>query len=100
MNEPITVKIDPILAELVPKFLARCKQTVVEFHAAARSGDLAVARRIGHALLGTASSFGFHEMAAIGKEIDSAARNGDLEALKGLAERLDVHVARVRPVFE
>jgi HPt (histidine-containing phosphotransfer) domain-containing protein len=100
MNEPITVKIDPILAELVPKFLDRCKQTVVEFHAAASSGDLIVARRIGHALLGTASSYGFHEMAVIGKEIEHAARNGDLEALKGLAGRLDAHVACVRPVFE
>lgn len=100
MNEPITVKVDPILAELVPKFLERCKQTVVEFHAAAQSGDLAVARRIGHALLGTASSYGFHEMAAIGKEIERAAQNGDSAALKTLAEQLDIHVARVRPIFD
>jgi len=100
MNEPITVKIDPILAELVPKFLARCKQTVAEFHAAAESGDLEVARRIGHALFGTASSYGFHEMAAIGKEIERAAQNRDFDALKGLAERLDVHVDCVRPVFK
>jgi HPt (histidine-containing phosphotransfer) domain-containing protein len=100
MNEPITVKIDPMLAELVPKFLARCEQTVGEFHEAVRSGDLTVARRIGHALLGTASSYGFHEMAAIGKEIERAAQNGDVEALKALAAQLDAHVARVRPVFD
>ena len=89
-----------MLAELVPKFLARCKQTVEEFREAAQSGDLAVARRIGHALFGTASSYGFDEMAAIGKEIDRAARDGDSEALKELADRLDAHVARVRPVFD
>jgi HPt (histidine-containing phosphotransfer) domain-containing protein len=100
MNEPITVKIDPMLAELVPKFLARCEQTVGEFHEAVRSGDLTVARRIGHALLGTASSYGFHEMAAIGKEIERVAQNGDVEALKALAAQLDAHVARVRPVFD
>jgi len=100
MNDPITVKVDPILAELVPKFLARCEQTVGEFHEAVRSGDLTVARRIGHALLGTASSYGFHEMAAIGKEIERAAQNGDVEALKALAAQLDAHVARVRPVFD
>jgi len=100
MSEPITVKIDPILAELVPKFLARSKQTVAEFHAAAESGDLEAARRIGHAMLGTASSYGFHEMAAIGKEIERAAQSGDLDALKALAVKLDVHVACLRPVFD
>ena len=97
---PITIRIDPMLAELVPKFLARCKQTVEEFRGAAQSGDLAAARRIGHALYGTASSFGFDEMAGIGREIERAAREGDAEALKQLAERLSAHVARVRPVFD
>jgi len=89
-----------MLAELVPKFLARCRQTVEEFHGAAQSGDLTVARRIGHSLFGTASSFGFDEMAAIGREIEQAARDGDSAALKGLAERLEAHVARVRPVLD
>jgi len=98
-GDPIMVRVDPMLAELVPKFLARCKQTVAEFHGAVQSGDLAVARRIGHALFGTASSFGFDEMAAIGKEIERAAKDSDPQALKELAERLDAHVARVRPVF-
>ena len=100
MNDPIPVKIDPMLAELVPKFLTRCKETVKEFHATVRSRDLTGARRIGHALFGTASSYGFDEMAAIGKEIERAAQSEDFEALKGLAEHLDAHVARVRPVYD
>jgi len=99
-DDPITVRIDPILAVLVPKFLARCRQTVTEFHEAVGSRDMAVARRIGHALFGTASSYGFHEMAAIAKEIERAALDEDSVALKKLAERLDTHVARVRPVFD
>jgi HPt (histidine-containing phosphotransfer) domain-containing protein len=97
---PISVKIDPLLAELVPKFLGRCKQTVVEFQNAVQSGDFSSARRIGHALYGTASSFGFDEMAGIGREIEQAALNHDADTLKDLAERLDAHVARVRPVFD
>jgi HPt (histidine-containing phosphotransfer) domain-containing protein len=99
-DDSIIVRVDPMLAELVPKFLARCKGTVEEFRAAAQAGDLVVARRIGHALYGTASSFGFGEMAGIGKEIERAAKEGDAEALKELAGRLDAHVARVRPVFD
>jgi HPt (histidine-containing phosphotransfer) domain-containing protein len=99
-GEPIMVRVDPMLAELVPKFLSRCRQTVEEFRGAAQSGDLTTARRIGHSLFGTASSFGFDEMAAIGREIEQAAKLGDSEELKKLAERLDAHVARVRPVVD
>lgn len=97
---PISVKVDPLLAELVPKFLGRCRQTAAEFQDAVRSGDFSGARRIGHALYGTASSFGFDEMAGIGREIEQAALDRDTGALKDLAERLDDHVARVRPVFD
>jgi HPt (histidine-containing phosphotransfer) domain-containing protein len=101
MNDgPISLRIDPLLAEIVPKFLERCRQTVVELQDAVRSGDFGGARRIGHALRGTAGSFGFHEMAGIGEEIEQAARDRDGGTLKSLAERLDAHVARVRPVFD
>jgi HPt (histidine-containing phosphotransfer) domain-containing protein len=97
---PISVRIDPLLAGIVPKFLERCRQTVQEFRDAVRLGDFGGARRIGHALHGTASSFGFEQMAELGREIERAAKAGDAPALRDLAERLDDHVARVRPVFD
>jgi histidine phosphotransfer protein HptB len=99
-DRTIPVKVDPLLAGIVPKFLERCRHTVVEFRQTVRSGDFPGARRIGHALYGTASSFGFGEMAEIGKEIEKAAQAGDTGTLEALAERLDTHVARVRPVFD
>jgi HPt (histidine-containing phosphotransfer) domain-containing protein len=100
MNDgPISVRIDPLLAEIVPKFLQRCRQNVAEIQNALGSGDFSGARRVGHALHGTASSFGFDEMAGIGREIEQAARDRDAGALKILAERLDAHLARVQPVF-
>jgi HPt (histidine-containing phosphotransfer) domain-containing protein len=99
-DDPIPVRIDPRLAEIVPKFLERCGQTVAEIRDAVRSGDLAVARAAGHALHGSAGSFGFEAMAGIGRDIEQAARNGDTAALHRLVEALDKHVSRVRPVFE
>lgn len=99
-DDPIVVKVDPMLAEIVPSFLERCKQTVAEVRDALGSGDLAVARRIGHALHGSAGSFGFEEMAGIGREIERAAREGNTATLATLADALDRHVSRVRPVFE
>jgi HPt (histidine-containing phosphotransfer) domain-containing protein len=99
-DDPIVVKVDPLLAEIVPRFLQRCVQTVAEFRGAVRSGDLSAARRIGHALHGSAGSFGFEEMAEIGRDIERAAREGNTGSLEKLADALDDHVSRVRPVFK
>ena len=93
------MKIDPLLAEIVPKFLERCTRTAPELRCAVQSGDLAAARRIGHVLHGTASSLGFEEMAGIGRKIEQAARDGDSGALAKLADALDDHVSRVQPEF-
>lgn len=97
---PISVRIDPTLAELVPKYLERCRESLAEFQVAVRSDDLSLARRIGHALHGTAGSFGFEELAGIGREIEQAAKEGNRGALRDLLERLDTHVSRVRPIFD
>ncbi len=99
-GDPISVKIDPIFAELIPTFLERCRENVVECQKAVRAADLPAARRIGHALFGTASSFGFDEIAGIGRDIEQAARAGDWATLKELAERLEGHLSRLRPVYE
>lgn len=99
-DEEILVKIDRKLAVLAPKFLADCRRMPDELRGAIESGNIAVARGIGHSLWGTASSYGFEVIGSLGEEIERAARAGDTEALRKLAERLDNYLARVRPVFD
>jgi HPt (histidine-containing phosphotransfer) domain-containing protein len=99
-DEEIFVKIDPILAELVPKFLARCRQMPAELRGAVDAGNLEIARRIGHSLFGTGSSYGFEEIGSLGREIERAARAGDIDTLRKLPERFENYLARVRPVFD
>jgi HPt (histidine-containing phosphotransfer) domain-containing protein len=99
-HDEVVVKIDPVLAQLAPKFLARCRETVAELRGAVEARNLEAARRIGHSLFGTGSSYGFEEIGSLGREIERAARTGDTDALRNLAERLDSYLARVRPVFD
>jgi CheY-like chemotaxis protein/HPt (histidine-containing phosphotransfer) domain-containing protein len=99
-HDEVVVKIDPELVELAPKFLARCRETVAELHGAVEARNLEAARRIGHSLFGTGSSYGFAEIGTFGREIERAAHAGDPDALRILAEQLDNHLARVRPVFD
>lgn len=96
----ILVKVDPRIAALLPKFLAHCRRNVSEIRGAIEANDLEIARRIGHSLMGAGSSYGFDEIGSIGGEIERAARAGDVGALRGLVERLERYLARVRPVFE
>jgi len=99
-DEEIVVKLDHRMVDLAPKFLAHCRLTVGEIRAAIESDNFEVPRRIGHSLVGAGGSIGFDEIYLLGAEIERAARAGDREALRKLAERLDSYVARVRPVFE
>ena len=96
----IFVKIDRKLAVLTPKFLADCRRMPDELRGAIASGNIAATRGIGHSLWGTGSSYGFDGIGSLGEEIERAARAGDIEALRNLAERLDSYLSRVRPVFD
>lgn len=99
-DDEIPVKIDRRLATLTLKFLADCRRTADELRSAVESGDAEVLRRISHSLMGTASSYGFDEMATLGSEIGRAARAGDVGALRTLAARFDQYLARVRLVYD
>ncbi len=99
-DEAILVKIDRRLAVLAPKFLADCRRMPDEVRGAIESGNIAVARGIGHSLWGTASSYGFDGIGSLGEEIERAARAGDIETLRKLAEQLDSYLTRVRPVYD
>ncbi|MFA5915622.1 MAG: Hpt domain-containing protein [Burkholderiales bacterium] len=99
-DDEIPVKIDRRLAALTLKFLADCRRTADELRNAVESGDAETLRRISHSLMGTGSSYGFDEMAALGEEIGRTARAGDVEALRTLAVRFERYLARVRLVYD
>jgi len=100
-NEPeIPVKVDRAFEELLPHFLAKCRGDVKQIRAAAESKDLRAASAIGHALRGSGGSYGMDEITVLGGEIERASHKGDAAAMRGLADRLERYLARVRPVFE
>jgi signal transduction histidine kinase/CheY-like chemotaxis protein/HPt (histidine-containing phosphotransfer) domain-containing protein len=99
-SEEISVKVDRMFEDLLPDFLSKCRSSVKQIHAAVESNDLPAASAIGHSLRGSGGSYGFDEITAIGGEIERASRKGDANATRGLADRLERYLARVRPVFE
>ncbi len=96
----ILVTVERRLARLTSKFLAHCSRSVGELRVAVDSGDIAAARRIGHSLSGTAGSYRFEAVAAIGVAIEDAIDAGDAAALGALTSQLERYLARVQLVFE
>ena len=96
----IVVKVDPDLKELIPGFMANRRKDVTTLRDALAKGNCAPMQSVGHSLKGVGGGYGFPEMSAIGTEIETAAKAGNLEALAGLVERYAVYLDRVEVVFE
>ena len=92
-----TSRANPLVADLVPAFLARRRGDVPPLRAAIASGDLEPARLVGHRLAGSAPGYGFPEMGKLGRDIESAALRLDVHAIGEAADRLEALLGRYAP---
>jgi PAS domain S-box-containing protein len=86
---------DPELAEIVADFVARLRERLPEFEAAAESGDTAELARLGHWLAGAGGMAGFPALTEVGRAIEAAraaAAAAAVRRLSDLAGRLDAPV--------
>ena len=99
-DDKITVKIDPDLEELIPGFLENRRQDIIKLNQAHDTGDLETLHIIGHNLKGSGGGYGFDEMSRLGAEIENAAKQNDLQSIRGLINALDQYLSRIDTVFE
>ena len=96
---PIVVHVNSVAPDLVPKFLDRCRADVAHIRGNIDGMEVDAICRIGHQLKGTGGSYGFPEITRLGAAIEVAAREGNREKLRDLADELERYVRRVKPVF-
>jgi HPt (histidine-containing phosphotransfer) domain-containing protein len=96
----IPVKVDRKLADLLPRFVGRCRDDAAALRRAADASDWAAAKRIGHTLFGSGEGYGLDEVTTIGRDVDSAGSRRDAPALRQLAGRLEDYLARIKVTFE
>jgi PAS domain S-box-containing protein len=91
-NEEI-VSLNADLSDLVPGYLENRRKDLSQCCTALEQGDLATIRRLMHSMAGSGGSFGFETLSEIGRQLERAAKehNVDLvsEGLKKLAQYLD-----------
>lgn len=75
------VKVDPLIAPLVPDYLKNRAADLQKLEAALAASDFAVLRKIGHNIRGSAGAYGLPPLSEIGARLEDAAVRQDLGAL-------------------
>ncbi len=98
--EASIVTIDKDLESLIPGFLARRREDVDKLRKALVSRDLEVLRITGHSMKGTGGGYGFDALSGIGAAIETAAKSGEIQAIREQVESLADYLDRLRVEFE
>ena len=96
--EPILVKIDPDLEDLIPGFLDNRRADVDKLRDLITSQNFTDIRIIGHSMKGAGGGYGFDAITDIGAAIEDAALASDKATITTQTEILADYLARVEPV--
>lgn len=96
--EPIIVKIDPDIEDLIPGFLENRKADINKLRALTEAGDYTDIRIIGHSMKGAGGGYGFDAITEIGDVIERAALASDDATIKEQTSILEDYLSRVELV--
>jgi PAS domain S-box-containing protein len=97
-GEALIERIPAQLEPLMPVFFQSVDQHLTQARAGIEAGDWAGLTRIGHAIKGTAATYGLGGLSALGAAFESAARERDAARTRDCLEQL--HLARKRMIIE
>ncbi|MEO7391951.1 MAG: ATP-binding protein, partial [Ramlibacter sp.] len=97
-KDAIVVRMDPVLASLIPGFLEHRRQDVITMRAALYDGDFETVGRLGHGMRGSGGGFGFQPITDIGKALELAAEISDLAASHKSLGELSSYLDRVEVI--
>ncbi len=92
--------IDHEIKDLVPRFLENRRKDAAEISRLLAEGNVEAVRIIGHSMAGSAGGYGFPEIGAMGKAIEAAAREMQLQVIADISSRLSDYLARVTVIFK
>ena len=96
----ISVRVDPEIADLIPRYLELRHQDLAQLRAALAAATWDEVRRIGHSLKGTGAAYGFPRLGELGAGLSTAASHQDGGAIEQLLGDLEDYLARVEPVYD
>jgi len=94
-TDGIVVRVNKVIADLVPGYLEARKTELVDVWDRISRGDLESLKIIGHRLKGSGEGYGFREITLLGAQIEDAAAAGDLHIVREAAARLEEYISVV-----
>jgi HPt (histidine-containing phosphotransfer) domain-containing protein len=99
-SDTIVVKVNAVIADLVPGYLEARHNELDEIWNRIAAADLDSLKVIGHRLRGSGEGYGFREITLLGAQIEDAAQAGDLHVVREATARLEEYVAVVSYVTD
>jgi HPt (histidine-containing phosphotransfer) domain-containing protein len=84
------------MPELQQRYIGHRERDVATIIAAMKRDDFELIATLGHNMRGTAASYGYPEVGAIGEQIEAAATQRNLVLLADQLESLDAWIGRAR----
>lgn len=99
-KEKIIVSIEPEIADLIPGYLHNRQKDIESMESYLTTQNFEEIERLGHGMKGSGAGYGFDGISEIGKSIEMAGRDKDIEGIKKGIEDLKKYLDRVEIVNE
>jgi HPt (histidine-containing phosphotransfer) domain-containing protein len=99
-KEKIYIKIDPELADLIPGFLNNRRKDIENMESCLDQENFEQIERLGHSMKGSGAGYGFDGVSEIGKDLEIAGKEKNVEDIKKGIEALKDYLHRVEIVNE
>ena len=99
-SDKIIVHVDEDLEDLIPGFLDHRWKDIDTIRSALKEGDFDTIRSLGHSMKGAGGGYGFDYITDIGRDLESSAREGDVEKINQKVDALARYLESVEVVYE
>ena len=99
-SEPVIVKVDPDLEDIIPRFLQNRQRDIGAILDALDKNDYETIRILGHNMKGAGGGYGFEFITDVGGSIEQAAKNKDADEIEKSVKSLSAYLEQIEVVFQ
>ena len=99
-NAKIVVQVDHDLEDLIPDYMENRRKDIETMRANLNSGDFEAVMIRGHSMKGSGGGYGFDGITDIGKCIEDAAKEKNVDEINNQVDELASYLDRVSIVYE
>jgi HPt (histidine-containing phosphotransfer) domain-containing protein len=96
---PPAYSLPPEILEMIPRYLENRRRDVGTIDAAVAKADAHTIQQIAHNLKGSGAGYGFPGLSALGREIESLAKEGACDRIAPLNRELDRQLQRLQDSY-